>query len=92
MTNTKANETDFTEREMELIGLLTEHYREHKLDAAIVDVHTLEGGESTTLRLTLDDTVSTDFKRSRIAGTQSVESLAEEAARELASPGTRIGP
>lgn len=92
MTNERANETDFTERELELIGLLSEHYPEHKLDAAIVEVHTLEGGESTTLRLTLDDTVSTDFKRSRIAGTEAIDALADEAAGELASPAVRIGP
>jgi hypothetical protein len=82
-----------TEREMGLLGLLTDRYPHGKLDAAIVDVHTQEGGESATLRLTLDDTISTDFKRSRIAdASQSLEALAEEAAAELESPGTRIGP
>ena len=59
----------------------------------MVDVHTLEGGESTTLRLTLDDTISTDFKRSRVAdASQSIEALADEAEGELEAPGARIGP
>jgi hypothetical protein len=84
---------DFTEREMELIRLLTERYPERALDARIVTVHTLEGGESTTLRLTLDDTISTDFTRSRIAdASQPVEALAEEASGEMEMPGAPIGP
>jgi hypothetical protein len=85
--------SDFTDREMELIGLLTQRFASRNLDAAVVSVHTQEGGERPTLRLTLDDTISTDFARSRIAdASQSIEALAEEAASELVSPAARIGP
>jgi hypothetical protein len=87
------SQSDFTEREMELIRLLTERFPERALDARIVRVHRQEGGEATTLRLTLDDTESTDFVRDRIAdASQSVEALAAEAAAELEAPGARIGP
>ena len=82
----------FTEHEMELIRLLTERYPDRALDARIMTVNTLEGGKSETLRLTLDDTISTDFARSRIAAAQSIEALTEEAAGELEAPGARIGP
>ena len=86
-------QSDFTEREMALIGLLTQRYADRNLDARIVTVNTLDGGRSTTLRLTLDDAISTDFARSRLAAaSQSIEALAEEAASELEAPGARIGP
>jgi hypothetical protein len=84
--------SDFTDREMELVRLLTERFPDRALDARFVTVNTLEGGKSETLRLTLDDTDSTDFTRSRIADAQSVEALADEAAEELGAPSTRIGP
>jgi len=88
-----SSQSDFTEREMDLIRLLTERFPERALDARIVRVHRQEGGQAATLRLTLDDTVSTDFTRDRIAtATDTIEALAEEAASELEAPGARIGP
>jgi hypothetical protein len=82
---------DFTERETAIIGLLSERFRDHSLDALIVNV-VADGAERPTLRLTLDSVSSTDFARSRIAAGESIEALVEEAASELAAPGARIGP
>jgi hypothetical protein len=85
--------SDFTEREMEVIRLLTGRFPDRALDARIVKVHRQEGGEAETLRLTLDDTVSTDFARDRVANaSQSVEALTDEAEAELEAPGAKIGP
>lgn len=90
MTNPTA---DFTERENQIIGLLSQRYEERSLDARIVTVNKLEGGEEPTLRFTLDETSSTDLERSRIAnGNEPVEALAAEIASELEQPAARIGP
>ena len=90
MTNPTA---DFTERENAIIGLLSQRYAERSLDARIVTVTKLEGGEAQTLRFTLDDTSSTDLERSRVAErNEAVEALAAEIASELEQPAARIGP
>ena len=84
---------DFTEREAQIISILTQQFPDSVLDARIVNVKRLEGGEEPTLRLTLDETSSTDFSRERIAADlETVESLASEAAEELENTGRAIGP
>lgn len=85
--------SDFTEREAQIISILTQQFPDRSLDARLVNVKRLEGGEEPTLRLTLDDSSSTDFSRERIAADlENVESLASEAADELEHPGEAIGP
>jgi len=84
---------DFTEREEALIALVTGRFPERSLEARIVSVNKLEGGQAETLRLTLDDVSSTDLERSRVEqGSQTLEMLADEVAAELESPATGIGP
>jgi hypothetical protein len=89
-----ANSTvHFTEREEEIIALLSQRYIEHNLDARIVTVNKLEGGQTPTLRFTLNDVSSTDMERERIANTATpVDDLAREIILELESPGRGIGP
>ncbi len=85
--------SDFTERESAIIEILTQHFEDHSLNAGLVTINTLEGGEEPTLRLTLDDVSSTDFSRKRIASrNEAVEDLAREAAEELEHPAEPIGP
>ena len=85
--------SEFTQREEQLVALLTQHFPDNVLDARIVNVNKLEGGEEATLRFTLDDVSSTDLSRERIAaGHEPVETLADEAAEELRNPGEPIGP
>lgn len=74
-----------TEREEQVVKLVTEKFPDRFLEARIISVHKQEGGETPTLRFTLDQAASTDLERERIAGSQdSVERLAEEAIGDLA--------
>jgi hypothetical protein len=85
------NDTDFTDRETALIGLLTVHFQDRALNARLVDVNKLEGGRASTLRLTLDDTASTDIERDRIAdASRPVEALADEAKAGLERAGRAV--
>jgi hypothetical protein len=84
--------SDFTERESAIIERLTERFSGHSLNADIVVINKLEGGNEPTVRFTLDDVSSTDFSRVRIASqAEAVEDLASEAADELEHPGEPIG-
>lgn len=74
----------FTEREQEIIELVSRAFDGQMLDARIADVHNLEGGLTATLRFTLDDQTSADLDRKRIeALDESVEELAVIAAEKL---------
>ena len=85
--------SEFTEREIAIINILTERFADHILNARIVAVNKLEGGQEETVRFTLDDVSSTDFTRARIASeNESVEALASEAGEELDNPAKPIGP
>jgi hypothetical protein len=73
-----------SEREQEIIKLVTEAMPEHFVTVKPISVHTLDGSESATLRFTADDTSSTDLKRDRIAGgDESPGSLATMVQKEL---------
>jgi hypothetical protein len=72
------------EREQEIIDLVVKALPQHFIAAKPMMVHTLEGGESATLRFTADESSSTDLKRERIAGEGvSVEQLAQEVENRL---------
>lgn len=51
-------EDNVTERENEIIQKVSETFQQHTLDVRRVNVQTLEGGESATLRFTIDDMAS----------------------------------
>jgi hypothetical protein len=51
---------------MEITELIAQAFPEMQLDARRVNVHKLEGGESITLRFTLDDAYSADLETRRI--------------------------
>ena len=73
-----------TTREEEVVRILTAMFPGRFLEARIVSVHKLEGGEVSTLRFTVDEASSTDLDRERIAKWEgSEEELAAETAREL---------
>ena len=75
-----------TDREQEIIDLVVKALPQHLVTAKPVTVHTLEGGESSTLRFTADEVSSTDLKRERISsGEESSEILAEVVQRDLVS-------
>jgi hypothetical protein len=77
-------ESTATQRENEIIEHVTKAFANRLVSVAPITVHTLEGGESLTLRFTIDDVSSTDLKRERIAaGAESSESLAREVEEEL---------
>ena len=84
--------SDFTERESAIIQMLAERFAGHSLNAGIVMINKLEGGQEPTVRFTLDDVSSTDFSRERIASSgEALEDLAAEAADELEHPAEPIG-
>ena len=73
-----------TAREEELVRILTARFPGRLLEARIISVHKLEGGEVSTLRFTVDEASSTDLDREQIASWEgSEEQLADEVAREL---------
>jgi hypothetical protein len=72
------------DREQAIIARVAAAFSGMMLDARAVDVHTLEGGLSPTLRFTLNEAASTDLPRDRItANEESVEELADEVIAEL---------
>jgi len=73
-----------TAREEELVRILTARFPGRLLEARIISVHKLEGGEVSTLRFTVDEASSADLDRERIESWEgSEEQLADEVAREL---------
>lgn len=73
-----------SEREQSIIDRVVQALPKHLVIAKLITVHTQEGGESATLRLTADDTSSTDLTRERIeGGGESAEVLATEVETEL---------
>jgi hypothetical protein len=73
-----------SDQEQEIIDLVVKALPRYLVTAKPITVHTLEGGESSTLRFTADDVSSTDLKRDRIAsGAESPESLAAAVEQEL---------
>ena len=73
-----------TTREDEVVRILTATFPGRFLEARVVSVHKLEGGEVATLRFTVDEAFSADLERDRIATWRgSEEELAAEAAHEL---------
>lgn len=74
----------WTEREQAIIARVSEAFAGMMLDSRTVDVHTLEGGLSPTLRFTLNETASTDLQRGRIAANdESEDALADVVIVEL---------
>ena len=72
------------DREQAITARVAQAFSGMLLDARGVDVHTLEGGLSPTLRFTLNEAASTDLPRDRIAaGRESVEELADQVIVEL---------
>lgn len=72
------------DRDQAIIARVSEAFAGMMLDARSVDVHTVGGGLSPTLRFTLNETASTDLPRERIAATkESVEELANLVIVEL---------
>jgi hypothetical protein len=73
-----------TEREQEIIDHVIRALPQHLVSAKPVNVHTLDGGESATLRFTMDELSSTDLKRERIASSsEPLDALANEVCRDL---------
>ena len=69
---------EISEQEQEIIDLVTRSLPQNLLTVKPVNVHILEGGESATLRFTMDETSSTDLKRERIAsGGESAQRMAQ---------------
>ena len=58
--------SELTEREQEIIGLLSRAFEGAMLDASVVDVHKQDGRTVSTLRFTLNDEASTDLERGQI--------------------------
>ena len=71
--------SELTEREQEIIGLLSRAFEGATLDARVVDIHKQDGRTVSTLRFTLDDEASTDLEREHIE--QSSESAEDMAAK-----------
>jgi hypothetical protein len=73
-----------TEREQEIIDHVIQALPQHMVSAKPMTVHTSDGGESATLRFTMDDMSSTDLKRERIAsGAEPADALANQVCRDL---------
>lgn len=79
-----------SEQEQEIIDLVVHALPQHLVIVQPINVHTLEGGESSTLRFTANDISSADLKRERIAtGSESSESLARLVEADLLQ---QLGP
>jgi hypothetical protein len=73
-----------TQREQEIIDHVIRSLPQHLVSAKPVTVHTLDGGESATLRFTMDEMSSTDLKRQRIASDgEDSDALVNEVCRDL---------
>jgi hypothetical protein len=73
-----------TDREQEIVDRVVSALAQHSVTVRPVEVHTLEGGVSATLRFTVDDFSSSDLRRERIAGSgESTEALSNEVLRDL---------
>jgi hypothetical protein len=59
-----------TDREQAITDLVSQAMGGRLLDARIVDVHKLEGGQAATLRLTVDEAASADLDRARVGQSQ----------------------
>jgi YHS domain-containing protein len=72
-----------TERELEVVRAVSEHFAGLHLETSIMPVHTLEGSEVDTLRFTLSGLASSDLHRERIAGGDTPEQLASIVVMQL---------
>ena len=73
-----------TQREEDLVALVSRALHGFMLDTQIVDVHKQEGGMTPTIRFTLEEQASTDLERSVIAeSSQSEEELVRRVVEDL---------
>ena len=73
-----------TQREEEIIAILSRAFEGLMLDSRVVDVHKLDGGTVSTLRFTLNEAASSDLERDEIEESgKSVEEMAERVSGEL---------
>jgi hypothetical protein len=79
----------FTDREKEVVDMVSKACGGLNLETTAVDVQKLEGGTVPTLRFTLEDRASTDLERQRIEADEDTQSLARVVVQELAR---QMGP
>lgn len=79
----------FTDREKEVVDMVSQACGGLNLETTAVDVQKLEGGTVPTLRFTLEDRASTDLERGRIESGEETKELARTVVQELAR---QMGP
>lgn len=77
------SESELSEREVELTGLVTEAFPEHAVVVRPIEVVKLEGGTQETLRFVLDDAYSSDVERQEITDGADLEVLADSLIDDL---------